>query len=297
MPAMGMPAPNWVKKAELSPWQATLMPVAISFTVGILLGIGAEIIVRKTAAGVTRLGRGWTASPTGWLMALRGWGQDRLFELLPGEEGTVATALLLGEGSTMTREDWQRYIRTGVIHALAISGLHLVILSGFLWRLLRIAGVNRRQAAGLVAAMILAYALLTGGRPPAVRAAVMVLAFCGGLLLRRPVLASNSLALAWLVVLLINPASLAEPGCQLSFVSVAVLYWGLGPWLRRDPDPLERLVEETRPSWQKLRRLAWPTLLGLPRPGRSLGRASGAIPGASWPGSQGPGPGALPATY
>jgi competence protein ComEC len=215
-------------------------------------GIGAEIVVRRTAAGVTRLDRSWPRSPTGWLMVIRGWGQDQLRDLLPAEQGTVATALLLGEGSTMTHEDWQRYIRTGVVHALAVSGLHLVILSGFLWRLLRVFGLNRRQAASLVALVILAYAVLTGGRPPAVRAAVMVLAFCGGLLLRRTVLASNSLALAWLVVLLINPAALVEPGCQLSFLSVAVLYWGVGPWLRPDPDPLEQLVEQTRPPWQKL---------------------------------------------
>jgi competence protein ComEC len=215
-------------------------------------GIGAEIIVRKTAAGVTRLRRGWPQSPVGWLMVVRAWSQRELLQLLPGEQGTVATALLLGDGSTMTREDWQRYIRTGVIHALAISGLHLVILSGFLWRFLRVLGFNRRRAAGVVALVILAYALLTGGRPPAVRAAVMVLAACGGLLLRRPVLAGNSLALAWLVVLLINPASLAEPGCQLSFLSVAVLYWGVGRWLRPNLDPLEHLIEQTRPFWQEL---------------------------------------------
>ena len=50
-------------------------------------------------------------------------------------------ALLLGDGSAMDRAEWDAYVRTGVVHALAISGQHLAILAGFLW--IGLEGVGR----------------------------------------------------------------------------------------------------------------------------------------------------------
>src|SRR5262249_53163410 len=97
----------------------------------------------------------------------RAWAQRTLEQALPAEQSGVAVALLLGEGSTMTSDDWDKYIRTGVIHVLAISGQHLVVLAGALWWTLRLLGVRRRQGAIFVALFLLAYALMTGGRPPA----------------------------------------------------------------------------------------------------------------------------------
>ena len=163
--------------------------------------IRAEIHVRKTADGVVRIAEGWRSSLFGWLAVLRGWGQRSLQTHLPAESSGVAGALLLGDGSTMTREDWEKYIRTGVIHVLAISGQHLVVLAAFLWLLARVLGIRQRRAALFVAGLLLAYALLTGGRPSAMRAAVMVCAVCGGILLRQSALPANTFVLAWLVVL------------------------------------------------------------------------------------------------
>jgi competence protein ComEC len=102
--------------------------------------------------------------------------------------------------------------------------------------------------------VLLGYALLTGGRPPVMRAAAMVCVVCGGILLRRPVHPVNTLALAWLIVALLNPTDIFTPGCQLSFLAVAVLHWGTGPWFRPEADPLERLIDESRPLAEKLLR-------------------------------------------
>src|SRR5262249_11279246 len=157
---------------------------------------------------------------------IRGWGQRQLQSVLPAEQSGVATALLLGEGSTMTNEDWQKYIRTGVIHVLAISGQHLVVLAVFLWWIVRLFGVRRSRGALLVALFLLGYALLTGGRPPVMRSAVSVCAYCGALLLRREARMANTFALSWLTVAVLNPTDIFTSGCQLSFLSVAVLYWG-----------------------------------------------------------------------
>jgi competence protein ComEC len=213
--------------------------------------IRAQLVVVKTTGGVTRLARGWTWSLSGWLAIVRGWAQRTLDRALPEQSG-LATALLLGESSSMTREDWDKYVNTGVIHVLAISGQHLVVLAIFLWGAARLLRIRRRQAAWFVALSLLGYALLAGGRPPVMRSAVMVCVYCGGLVLRRQVLLPNSFALAWLIVAVLNPTDLFNAGCQLSFLSVAVLYWGTGRWLARSQDPLDRLVDEMRPVWQRL---------------------------------------------
>jgi competence protein ComEC len=192
------------------------------------------------------------------LMRVRGWGQRTLAQALQPEQSGVAAALLLGEGSTMTSEGWQRYIRTGAIHVLAISGQHLMILAAFLWLLLRSIGVRRRPGVLVIAVLIFAYAFLTGGRPPAIRAAVTIAAGAGALWLGRIPVYINSMALAWLAVLLINPTDITNAGCQLSFVAVAALYLALRKPLR-EIDPIRQLVRESQPPWR--RALRW--LVGL----------------------------------
>lgn len=200
---------------------------------------------------MTRLERGWPRSLQGCLAVIRGRGQRVLRESLPPHQEGLASALLLGEDTIMTRSEWDKYIRTGVLHVLAISGQHLVILAGFLWFALPRLGVRQRHGAWIVAFVVLGYALLSGGRPPALRSAVAVCAVCGALILRRRVLPANLFALSWIAVALVNPADLFASGCLLSFLSVAVLIWGVHPLWPRDEDPLARLIDERRPAWQR----------------------------------------------
>ena len=80
----------------------------------------------------------------------------------------------------------------------------------------------------------------------------MACAVCGAVLLRRPVMASNVFALSWLVVGLLNPTDMFSSGCQLSFLCVALFLWGKRCWPPRNEDPLDQLVEENRPFWQRL---------------------------------------------
>jgi competence protein ComEC len=213
--------------------------------------IRARVVVLKTADAVERINEGWTRSPSGWLAVLRGWGQRTLGESLP-HRGGLAMALLLGDGGTMTSSDWEKYVRTGVIHVLAISGQHLVVLAFFLWFIVRLSGVRRRWAALGIAGFLLLYSLLVGGRPPVMRSAATVCVAAGGLLLRRPGVPANTFALAWLTVAVLNPTDIFNAGCQLSFLSVAILYWGASRWFRQELDPLERLVEQTRPGWERI---------------------------------------------
>lgn len=191
------------------------------------------------------------------LARLHGHFTKLLDESFPQREASLARALLLGDGSAMDRDEWDAFTRTGVIHVLAISGQHLVILAGFVWWTLRLVGVRRRRGALIVIALVVGYAILTGLRPSATRAAIMVTAGCGGLLLRRPVHRANVFALAWLGVVAWNPTDPFTTGCQLSFVAVFVLAWGTERWFaRKEPTPIEQLIDESRSPFVRLLRAA-----------------------------------------
>jgi competence protein ComEC len=130
-----------------------------------------------------------------------------------------------------------------------------VLLAAFLWLALGTVGVSSARAAWVVVFVVLAYAMLTGLRPSALRAAVMVFAACGAIVLRRPWHVANSFALAWLIVLIQQPSNVTDLGGRLSFLSVFVLIWGMGRLLVPKPvDPLERLIDESRPAWLRLLR-------------------------------------------
>jgi competence protein ComEC len=188
----------------------------------------ANALVRLEAGRLSNLG------------AALAWGRRQgaavLRDHLPDRQAAIAEALLLGRTSALSREEWDAFVRTGVVHVLAISGQHLGVLAGLLWLLLRLGGTERRLGATIVAAVLLAYTLLVGARPPVLRAACMGWAVGAALWLRRPVLPLNILALAWLVVVAVCPSDPFTLGCQLSFLTMVVILQ-LGPLLTRPPDP------------------------------------------------------------
>jgi competence protein ComEC len=224
--------------------------------------ITATLRVEKSAAGVTRLEEGWRTSLFGWLGVIRGWGTRCLQESLPHDESGLAAALLLGDTAAFDRDGWDSYLRTGVVHVLAISGQHLVILAAFVWFVLKVFGVRRRHGAWIIMGVMIGYALLTGAKPSAVRAAVMVSVVCAAIVVRRPVNAANAFALGWLVVVIVEPTDPFTAGFQLSFLSVFVLVWGASTWLAPRPlTPVEHLIAESRTLLETvirwLLRVAW----------------------------------------
>ncbi|HWY88178.1 MAG TPA: ComEC/Rec2 family competence protein, partial [Gemmataceae bacterium] len=223
-------------------------------------GIGTLVSVPPSTQSITLLAEGWPRTLHGWLGVVRGWGQEVLARHLPEKVAGVAGALLLGDDAGMTRDDWDKYARTGVIHVLAISGQHLVILSAFLWMLMRSVWVPRRRGIVLIAIFLVLYAVMSGGRPPVMRAAWAMAAYCGAVWLGRQALPANTLALAWILVIFANPSDIFSLGCQLSFLAVAMLFWGTKasalssaflvalPWSKPPLDPeLQRLIDESRP--------------------------------------------------
>jgi competence protein ComEC len=184
---------------------------------------------------------------------LRHAGAEQLQRGLRPDVARVARALILGEQSELERKQFNAYLHTGLFHILAISGQHVIILCGLLWLILRALHVPRRIQALVMLALVLSYCLLTGARPPMVRAASVVSSLCVGMMLARRSQPLNSLALAWIATIVINPTDIFQTGCQISYLGVLLLFQILAP-LRRAvldaQDPLQQLIAQSRPLWQ-----------------------------------------------
>ncbi|MBX7168311.1 MAG: ComEC/Rec2 family competence protein [Pirellulales bacterium] len=201
-----------------------------------------------TRASLVRVAPGSHWRPARWIAAARRQGDGFLHTALPAHRATLASALLLGLREQVGDERSEAFMRTGTIHVLSISGMHVGILAGSLFALLRLGWLPQRTAVVLIAAITCLYAWLADAQPPVVRAAILVVIVCLAAGLGRQALSFNSLAAAALVVLVLNPADLFRLGPQLSFVCVASLVW-FSPMTRMPPprDPLDRLIWETRP--------------------------------------------------
>ncbi len=144
-----------------------------------------------------------------------------LFERVAGREtARVMEAMTLGRSHALEAKERERFVRTGLVHLFAVSGLHtgLVVLLFFI--VLRFAGLRLQASAiGTIVGVCL-YMALTGFRPTVVRAGIMASCFLGSFLLKRQVEAISTLAFAAFWVLLLNARALGQADFQLSYVSV-----------------------------------------------------------------------------
>jgi competence protein ComEC len=173
----------------------------------------------------------------------------------------VVIALAIGEGYGIAAEQWQVLRDTGTIHLMAISGSHITLVAGLvlllarrLWALpgrtvLLWPAPHAAAAAGLAAAA--GYAALSGFSIPTQRALLMLAVVLIGLLLRRSVVSSHVLALALVLVLLLDPLGVLTPGFWLSFATVAIILYAMTGRL------------SLRGPWAKWGRIHWLVALGL----------------------------------
>jgi competence protein ComEC len=156
---------------------------------------------------------------------LRAHGNRVLEQCLDPRQAELAAAVLLGLREELDPGRNEAFLTTGTIHILSISGLHVGILAGALFWIMRRTPLPRGLAVATIAAITLLYALMVDAEPPVVRSTVLVLVACGSLYMGRRTLGMNSLAAAALVVLAVNPAHIFHVGAQLSFLCVAGLIW------------------------------------------------------------------------
>ena len=189
----------------------------------------------RPRAGSSRLAT-MVHEPKYWVERSREWIRQRIQTALPDAPyAGVIVALAIGDQRAIPPEQWQIFTRTGVNHLMSISGLHVTMVSGLvfalaygLWRrsprlVLALPAHKAAILAGLAAAY--GYALLAGYAVPAQRTVYMLAVVAVALWLGLIESASTVLAVALLVVVLLDPWSVLAPGFWLSFGAVAVIMY------------------------------------------------------------------------
>jgi competence protein ComEC len=157
----------------------------------------------------------------------------RIQAALPGSIGGIAGALITGTRGGLAQDDEAALRDAGLAHVLAIAGLHMALVGGGLFWLIRAALAAfpalalhypiKKWAAGAALIVSAFYLVISGAGPASVRAFVMLAMAMIAVLLDRPALSMRSLGLAAAILLMMRPESITEPGFQMSFAAVTGL--------------------------------------------------------------------------
>lgn len=161
-----------------------------------------------------------------------------LQQRLGPRDGGFAAAILTGDRSALDGQVVEQLRKSNLAHLMAISGLHMGLMSGLAFALARLLlalmpalalRTDTKVAAAIFASLVtFAYLLISGNGVPAQRAFVMVLVVMGAVVLGRRAITLRSLAVAAVIVLALRPESLAEPGFQMSFAATTALVAAFG---------------------------------------------------------------------
>lgn len=168
------------------------------------------------------------STKTNWLQTFlystRKWVVATLQKFISGEkEQGLAEALLIGYKDDLDKNLVQAYSNTGVVHIIAISGLHLGLIY---WLLLLLTKPLKRVRKGLWLRMLLIisslwlFSILAGGGPSVLRSALMFTLIALGEVTLRKTTIFNTLAFSAFVLLCVNPFWLWDVGFQLSYAAV-----------------------------------------------------------------------------
>ena len=187
-----------------------------------LLQRGAFLTLRQE--GWEETVRGGAMTPLRWCRKLSQKLAGRIAQLLPGEEGALLAALLIGDRSLLPHSLDRALTVSGIRHITAVSGLHVSILAGmFLWLF------GKRRGLLIVLPFSLLYAALVGFPASVVRAVVMLFFWSGAFLWKEEKDSLTALGTALLLLLLWNPFSSVSAGLLLSFSATLGLILLAGP--------------------------------------------------------------------
>ena len=223
------PAPGIVvmTTAHLSPPGGTVEPGGFDFR-------RHAWFQRLGAVGYSRVPLVAWERPQGgqFVFRLRKGMADRIRAAMPEKTGAFAAAIMTGDRSAISRDVMEDLRDTNLAHLLAISGLHMGLLSGFVFTVLRIGlvlgprglhwPVKKLSAGGALLAAAF-YLALSGGNVATERAFVMVAVMLIAVMLDRRALSLRAVALAALIVLGLRPEALTGPGFQMSFAATTAL--------------------------------------------------------------------------
>lgn len=152
---------------------------------------------------------------------------DALYDhYLSGRNSSILKSMLLGDSSYVGEEDLRNYRDLGLAHILAISGLHIGIISGFLLFIFSRIGIKRRLNILITLSFIWIYAFLVGFPPSILRANIMLSVLLYSQIFHEPYDILNTIFFAMAILLILNPYAIFSLGFILSFaatISIVVL--------------------------------------------------------------------------
>ena len=175
--------------------------------------------------------------------------------------GGFAAALVSGDRSFMEIADQDALRASGLSHLLAISGLHMAMVGGLVYLLmrralalieplaLRVAVQKPAAVAALIASF--AYLVISGASVSTQRAFIMSAVVFGAVLADRAALSLRSYAIAMILVVLLQPESVVTPGFQMSFAASGALIATYDAWSRRRAEQ-ERILGSMSFTWASL---------------------------------------------
>jgi competence protein ComEC len=153
------------------------------------------------------------------------------------EQAALAKAIVMGEKSDLTQRTRSTFVRAGLAHIMAVSGLHVGILIGLFWILIPYIWTKSwgrwLGLAGVVTLCFL-YAGLAGFPASVMRASIMGILLVAGKLFSKQRNMLNLLGFSALVILLVDPTQLTDVGFQLSFaalVMIVVVWSSIYQWI------------------------------------------------------------------
>ena len=141
-------------------------------------------------------------------------------DYMPGLFGSVLNAIILGERENLSKDLRLLLARSGTIHIIAISGLHVGIVSLIILMVLKAVRIPRKAALIIMGVILVMYCILTGARTPVVRVTIMAIIVFFGYIIDRETNIFNTLSAAALLILLFNPQALFSISFQFSFISI-----------------------------------------------------------------------------
>jgi len=138
---------------------------------------------------------------------------------LKGTHRALLEGLTLGIRGEIPQELKQVFSNAGVVHILAVSGLHVGIISFFLFILLRSLRFSFNTSIVISCFFLIIYGFLTGLRAPVVRSTIMFVFIMLGLLSQKRIILANLIALSAIIILALDPTELFDAGFQLSYAA------------------------------------------------------------------------------
>ncbi|MGZ8175326.1 MULTISPECIES: DNA internalization-related competence protein ComEC/Rec2 [Methylobacter] len=222
---------QWVFTVKLKRVHGTMNPGGFDYERWLFTeGVGATGYVRPSPKPVL-LGRdsAWSSISV-WRQSIT----DQLSSAL-GNSASLALikALTIGDGNSVTQEQWEVFRKTGTTHLVVISGSHIGLIAGLvyfltlkLWAWTGWLAWSPQKVAAVSAVLVaIFYSGLAGFSVPTQRSVVMLSIAMAAIILQRNSRPFNTLSIALFAVLIVDPLAVLSAGFWLSFLAVSVIVY------------------------------------------------------------------------